>query len=186
MNCGSWFWFGCPNKDSCTYLCVCLYCSLHYERYVELNIQWRNATFELNWPFITAWKSSVIFSFGDSNVKLFWVSDLLIMLRFSFLVVSCQISQCPQFNTINVKWHYLISLWAFISLYLLIFLLLHFCLLSFSSGCFSFKGEDRLFRRLFRRYNMFIRPVENVSDPVTVEFEVSMSQLVKVVRVWCL
>ncbi|XP_064200406.1 neuronal acetylcholine receptor subunit alpha-3-like isoform X2 [Anguilla rostrata] len=46
--------------------------------------------------------------------------------------------------------------------------------------CFSFKGEDRLFRRLFRRYNQFIRPVENVSDPVTVEFEVSISQLVKV------
>ncbi|XP_036810010.1 neuronal acetylcholine receptor subunit alpha-3 isoform X2 [Oncorhynchus mykiss] len=46
--------------------------------------------------------------------------------------------------------------------------------------CFSSKGEDRLFRRLFRRYNQFIRPVENVSDPVTVEFEVSMSQLVKV------
>jgi len=39
-----------------------------------------------------------------------------------------------------------------------------------------------LFRRLFRRYNQFIRPVENVSDPVTVEFEVSISQLVKVVR----
>uniref|UniRef100_A0A671VSD1 Cholinergic receptor nicotinic alpha 6 subunit n=1 Tax=Sparus aurata TaxID=8175 RepID=A0A671VSD1_SPAAU len=47
-------------------------------------------------------------------------------------------------------------------------------------GCFSSKGEDRLFRRLFRRYNQFIRPVENVSDPVTVEFEVSISQLVKV------
>ncbi|KAJ8382641.1 hypothetical protein SKAU_G00034190, partial [Synaphobranchus kaupii] len=46
--------------------------------------------------------------------------------------------------------------------------------------CFSSKGEDRLFRRLFRRYNPFIRPVENVSDPVTVEFEVSISQLVKV------
>uniref|UniRef100_A0A3Q3VS00 Uncharacterized protein n=1 Tax=Mola mola TaxID=94237 RepID=A0A3Q3VS00_MOLML len=49
-----------------------------------------------------------------------------------------------------------------------------------SPGCFSSKGEDRLFRRLFRRYNQFIRPVENVSDPVTVEFEVSISQLVKV------
>uniref|UniRef100_A0A3P8SV87 Cholinergic receptor nicotinic alpha 6 subunit n=1 Tax=Amphiprion percula TaxID=161767 RepID=A0A3P8SV87_AMPPE len=45
---------------------------------------------------------------------------------------------------------------------------------------FSSKAEDRLFRRLFRRYNQFIRPVENVSDPVTVEFEVSISQLVKV------
>uniref|UniRef100_A0A4W5QCU2 Cholinergic receptor, nicotinic, alpha 6 n=1 Tax=Hucho hucho TaxID=62062 RepID=A0A4W5QCU2_9TELE len=49
-------------------------------------------------------------------------------------------------------------------------------------GCLSSKGEDRLFRNLFRRYNQFIRPVENVSDPVTVEFEVSISQLVKVVR----
>uniref|UniRef100_A0A668U3C6 Cholinergic receptor, nicotinic, alpha 6 n=1 Tax=Oreochromis aureus TaxID=47969 RepID=A0A668U3C6_OREAU len=47
-------------------------------------------------------------------------------------------------------------------------------------SCFSSKAEDRLFRRLFRRYNQFIRPVENVSDPVTVEFEVSISQLVKV------
>uniref|UniRef100_A0A3Q3JIT5 Cholinergic receptor, nicotinic, alpha 6 n=1 Tax=Monopterus albus TaxID=43700 RepID=A0A3Q3JIT5_MONAL len=46
--------------------------------------------------------------------------------------------------------------------------------------CVSSKAEDRLFRRLFRRYNQFIRPVENVSDPVTVEFEVSISQLVKV------
>lgn len=55
--------------------------------------------------------------------------------------------------------------------------------LSVSPGSFSSKAEDRLFRRLFRRYNQFIRPVENVSDPVTVEFEVSISQLVKVVRV---
>uniref|UniRef100_A0A3Q3KWS4 Neuronal acetylcholine receptor subunit alpha-3-like n=1 Tax=Mastacembelus armatus TaxID=205130 RepID=A0A3Q3KWS4_9TELE len=47
-------------------------------------------------------------------------------------------------------------------------------------SCFLSKAEDRLFRRLFRRYNQFIRPVENVSDPVTVEFEVSISQLVKV------
>ncbi|KAI1883729.1 hypothetical protein AGOR_G00234540 [Albula goreensis] len=49
-----------------------------------------------------------------------------------------------------------------------------------TQDCFSSKGEDRLFHRLFRRYNQFIRPVENVSDPVTVEFEVSISQLVKV------
>lgn len=49
------------------------------------------------------------------------------------------------------------------------------------ADCSSSKAEDRLFRKLFRRYNQFIRPVENVSDPVTVEFEVSISQLVKVV-----
>ncbi|KAJ8390990.1 hypothetical protein AAFF_G00097680 [Aldrovandia affinis] len=58
-------------------------------------------------------------------------------------------------------------------------LLLLFVIL-ITQDCFSSKGEDRLFRRLFRRYNPFIRPVENVSDPVTVEFEVSISQLVKV------
>ncbi|XP_061786625.2 neuronal acetylcholine receptor subunit alpha-3-like isoform X1 [Nerophis lumbriciformis] len=53
-------------------------------------------------------------------------------------------------------------------------------LLLAAQGCFASKAEDRLFRKLFRRYNQFIRPVENVSDPVTVEFEVSISQLVKV------
>uniref|UniRef100_A0A3Q2QRH9 Neuronal acetylcholine receptor subunit alpha-3-like n=1 Tax=Fundulus heteroclitus TaxID=8078 RepID=A0A3Q2QRH9_FUNHE len=51
--------------------------------------------------------------------------------------------------------------------------------------CLASKAEDRLFRKLFRRYNQFIRPVKNVSDPVTVEFEVSISQLVKVVIVIC-
>ncbi|XP_065110754.1 neuronal acetylcholine receptor subunit alpha-6 [Paramisgurnus dabryanus] len=55
-----------------------------------------------------------------------------------------------------------------------------FVIVIVTQDCFSSKGEDRLFRRLFRRYNQFIRPVENVSDPVTVEFEVSISQLVKV------
>ncbi|XP_018601714.1 neuronal acetylcholine receptor subunit alpha-3-like [Scleropages formosus] len=58
-------------------------------------------------------------------------------------------------------------------------LLLLFAVL-LTEECFSSKGEDRLFHRLFRRYNPYIRPVENVSDPVTVEFEVSISQLVKV------
>uniref|UniRef100_A0A3B3YP90 Cholinergic receptor, nicotinic, alpha 6 n=1 Tax=Poecilia mexicana TaxID=48701 RepID=A0A3B3YP90_9TELE len=52
--------------------------------------------------------------------------------------------------------------------------------LPLTSDCVASKAEDRLFRKLFRRYNQFIRPVENVSDPVTVEFEVSISQLVKV------
>lgn len=34
---------------------------------------------------------------------------------------------------------------------------------------------------IFSSYNQYIRPVENVTDPVIVQFEVSMSQLVKVV-----
>uniref|UniRef100_A0A8C1VBK2 Cholinergic receptor, nicotinic, alpha 3 n=1 Tax=Cyprinus carpio TaxID=7962 RepID=A0A8C1VBK2_CYPCA len=42
-------------------------------------------------------------------------------------------------------------------------------------------AEHRLFSVIFSSYNQYIRPVENVSDPVIVQFEVSMSQLVKVV-----
>uniref|UniRef100_A0A3B3TWI0 Cholinergic receptor nicotinic alpha 3 subunit n=1 Tax=Poecilia latipinna TaxID=48699 RepID=A0A3B3TWI0_9TELE len=41
--------------------------------------------------------------------------------------------------------------------------------------------EHRLFSVIFSNYNQYIRPVENVSDPVIVQFEVSMSQLVKVI-----
>lgn len=41
-------------------------------------------------------------------------------------------------------------------------------------------AEYRLFEKLFEDYNEIIRPVANVSDPVIVQFEVSMSQLVKV------
>uniref|UniRef100_A0A3B3R728 Cholinergic receptor nicotinic alpha 3 subunit n=1 Tax=Paramormyrops kingsleyae TaxID=1676925 RepID=A0A3B3R728_9TELE len=53
-------------------------------------------------------------------------------------------------------------------------------LLSFSGGSCS-EAEHRLFSVIFSNYNQYIRPVENVSDPVIVHFEVSMSQLVKVV-----
>ncbi|MGH0119070.1 UNVERIFIED_CONTAM: hypothetical protein FKN15_052271 [Acipenser sinensis] len=42
------------------------------------------------------------------------------------------------------------------------------------------EAEHRLFSVIFTKYNQYIRPVENVSDPVIVHFEVSMSQLVKV------
>jgi nicotinic acetylcholine receptor alpha-3 len=43
------------------------------------------------------------------------------------------------------------------------------------------EAEHRLFDHLFEDYNEIIRPVANVSDPVIIQFEVSMSQLVKVV-----
>ncbi|XP_053227314.1 neuronal acetylcholine receptor subunit alpha-6 [Podarcis raffonei] len=42
------------------------------------------------------------------------------------------------------------------------------------------KSEERLFHKLFSRYNQYIRPVENVSDPVTVYFEVAITQLANV------
>ncbi|XP_045052579.2 neuronal acetylcholine receptor subunit alpha-3 [Desmodus rotundus] len=50
-------------------------------------------------------------------------------------------------------------------------------LISVASGS---EAEHRLFDRLFEDYNEIIRPVANVSDPVIIQFEVSMSQLVKV------
>uniref|UniRef100_A0A8C5LKQ3 Cholinergic receptor, nicotinic, alpha polypeptide 3 n=2 Tax=Jaculus jaculus TaxID=51337 RepID=A0A8C5LKQ3_JACJA len=42
------------------------------------------------------------------------------------------------------------------------------------------EAEHRLFDYLFEDYNEIIRPVANVSDPVIIQFEVSISQLVKV------
>lgn len=52
------------------------------------------------------------------------------------------------------------------------------------SGMFCSDYEHRLYKELFANYNKIIRPVENVSDPVMVWFEVSLSQLVKVVSNW--
>lgn len=43
------------------------------------------------------------------------------------------------------------------------------------------ESEERLFHKLFTHYNQFIRPVENVSDPVTVHFELAITQLTNVV-----
>uniref|UniRef100_A0A3B3WZB4 Cholinergic receptor, nicotinic, alpha 3 n=1 Tax=Poecilia mexicana TaxID=48701 RepID=A0A3B3WZB4_9TELE len=57
------------------------------------------------------------------------------------------------------------------------------CTLAFTcspSFYLPFVAEHRLFSVIFSNYNQYIRPVENVSDPVIVQFEVSMSQLVKV------
>eukprot|EP00062_Callorhinchus_milii_P002540 gi/632939181/ref/XP_007908072.1/ PREDICTED: neuronal acetylcholine receptor subunit alpha-3-like [Callorhinchus milii] len=42
------------------------------------------------------------------------------------------------------------------------------------------EAEQRLLTKLFENYSRYTRPVENVSEAVTVYFEVSMSQLVKV------
>ncbi|XP_061557724.1 neuronal acetylcholine receptor subunit alpha-3 [Phycodurus eques] len=54
-----------------------------------------------------------------------------------------------------------------------------FFLLHLQGGACS-EGEQKLFSVIFSKYNQYIRPVQNVSDPVIVQFEVSMSQLVKV------
>ncbi|XP_062328155.1 neuronal acetylcholine receptor subunit alpha-3 [Osmerus eperlanus] len=61
-------------------------------------------------------------------------------------------------------------------------LIVHTCFYVFFllSGGTCSEAEHRLFSVIFSSYNQYIRPVENVSDPVVVQFEVSMSQLVKV------
>ncbi|XP_077007952.1 neuronal acetylcholine receptor subunit alpha-6 isoform X2 [Tamandua tetradactyla] len=51
----------------------------------------------------------------------------------------------------------------------------------FFKGCAGCASEERLFHKLFSHYNQFIRPVENVSDPVTVHFEVAITQLANVI-----
>nr|XP_020138385.1 neuronal acetylcholine receptor subunit alpha-6 [Microcebus murinus] len=48
------------------------------------------------------------------------------------------------------------------------------------AGCMGCAAEERLFQRLFSHYNQLIRPVENVSEPVTVHFEVAITQLANV------
>ncbi|CAM5115600.1 unnamed protein product, partial [Eretmochelys imbricata] len=65
------------------------------------------------------------------------------------------------------------------------FLYSGFCLwayafMSLIKGCSTCEPEERLFQKLFSHYNHFIRPVENVSDPVTVHFEVAITQLANV------
>ncbi|XP_063782671.1 neuronal acetylcholine receptor subunit alpha-3-like isoform X2 [Pseudophryne corroboree] len=49
-----------------------------------------------------------------------------------------------------------------------------------SGGFLCSSAEHKLYKKLFDNYNPYIRPVENVSDPVIVKFEVSLSQLIKV------
>ncbi|KAH0509687.1 Neuronal acetylcholine receptor subunit alpha-3 [Microtus ochrogaster] len=63
-----------------------------------------------------------------------------------------------------------VPLWSPLSLLILL-------LLSVASAS---EAEHRLFQYLFEDYNEIIRPVANVSHPVVIQFEVSMSQLVKV------
>uniref|UniRef100_A0A4W3I7M4 Cholinergic receptor nicotinic alpha 3 subunit n=1 Tax=Callorhinchus milii TaxID=7868 RepID=A0A4W3I7M4_CALMI len=54
------------------------------------------------------------------------------------------------------------------------------CFFSFPKGVVTSEAEQRLLTKLFENYSRYTRPVENVSEAVTVYFEVSMSQLVKV------
>lgn len=51
----------------------------------------------------------------------------------------------------------------------------------YHTGCTGCASEEQLFHTLFARYNRFIRPVENVSEPVTVHFELAITQLANVV-----
>ncbi|XP_050184911.1 neuronal acetylcholine receptor subunit alpha-6 [Myiozetetes cayanensis] len=55
-----------------------------------------------------------------------------------------------------------------------------FVFTSLIKGTTTCESEERLFHHLFSQYNQFIRPVENVSDPVTVYFELAITQLTNV------
>ncbi|XP_060709842.1 neuronal acetylcholine receptor subunit alpha-3-like [Hemiscyllium ocellatum] len=52
--------------------------------------------------------------------------------------------------------------------------------LLFLGAALSTEGERKLLAKLFANYSRYVRPVENVSRPVVVQFEVSLSQLIKV------
>ncbi|OCT97322.1 hypothetical protein XELAEV_18009548mg [Xenopus laevis] len=47
-------------------------------------------------------------------------------------------------------------------------------------GSLQCDTEEKLFQKLLARYNHHIRPVENMSDPLMVHFEVAITQLVNV------
>ncbi|XP_033096436.1 acetylcholine receptor subunit alpha-like 1 [Anneissia japonica] len=52
------------------------------------------------------------------------------------------------------------------------------CLLSFGKGCLGAEAEERLFNKLFTGYNRLIRPVQNNSEKLIVNFSLTMSQLI--------
>eukprot|EP00057_Strongylocentrotus_purpuratus_P008098 XP_011662572.1 PREDICTED: neuronal acetylcholine receptor subunit alpha-3 isoform X2 [Strongylocentrotus purpuratus] len=53
-------------------------------------------------------------------------------------------------------------------------------ILAFAQGCTSSEAEERLFTKLFYKYNRLIRPVENNSEVLDVNFRLTMSQLIDV------
>ncbi|XP_041464634.1 neuronal acetylcholine receptor subunit beta-4-like isoform X2 [Lytechinus variegatus] len=53
-------------------------------------------------------------------------------------------------------------------------------ILAFAQGCTSSEAEERLFTKLFYKYNRLIRPVVNNSDVLPVNFQLTMSQLIDV------
>lgn len=50
-----------------------------------------------------------------------------------------------------------------------------------SQGCWCSEDEERLVRDLFRGYNKLIRPVQNMTEKVNVQFGLAFVQLINVV-----
>ncbi|XP_074956078.1 neuronal acetylcholine receptor subunit alpha-3 isoform X2 [Phalacrocorax aristotelis] len=46
-------------------------------------------------------------------------------------------------------------------------------------GCVGSEAEHRLYAALFKSYNQFVRPVKNVSDPVIIQFEDEVNQIME-------
>lgn len=50
----------------------------------------------------------------------------------------------------------------------------------FSGTCFA-SEDQKLYQSIFREYNPLIRPVENISDTITIQFNLALSQIINVV-----
>lgn len=93
---------------------------------------------------------------------------------------SCKVCQrCRRVRKIQRSWKDIIPLRvsSIVSMKVLVSLVI---ILAFAQGCCSSESEEQLFRELFTDYNRLIRPVENNSEILTVQFDLSMSQLIDV------
>ena len=65
--------------------------------------------------------------------------------------------------------------------HLFVFKFILFICFFFLIGGLASEAEERLFNDLFNGYNRLIRPVENNTERLSVEFGLTMSQLIDVV-----
>ena len=49
------------------------------------------------------------------------------------------------------------------------------------SGSLTSEAEERLYHHLFKIYNPLIRPVQNITETITIEFNLALSQIISVV-----
>ena len=62
----------------------------------------------------------------------------------------------------------------------IVYILFIYCLRAVLSDCNP--DAKRLYDEILSNYNKLVRPVKNVTDPVTVKFKLKLSQLIDVVN----